>query len=116
MNLSIVEKVTQSQLKKDVPDLRTGAEVRVHVRIKEGDKSRIQVFEGVIIGIKGHGVAENFTVRKVSGGIGVQRIFPIHSPVIEKIEVLRYGKVRRSKLNYLRGRSGKKSRIVESKK
>ena len=113
MNLNLVNEVTKSQLKSDVPAFRSGSTVRVHVRIKEGDKSRIQVFEGVVIERKGGGIAETFTVRKISSGIGVERKFPVHSPIIEKIEVVRRGKVRRNKLSYLRNRSGKSARIKE---
>ncbi|MFQ7538861.1 MAG: 50S ribosomal protein L19, partial [Clostridium sp.] len=90
-----------------------GSTVRVHVKIKEGDKSRIQVFEGLVIAKQGGGINEVFTVRKISNQIGVERTFPIHSPIVEKIEVVRNGKVRRNKLFYLRGRSGKASRIKE---
>ena len=113
MNLNLVNEVTKSQLKTDLPDFRSGSTVRVHVRIKEGDKSRIQVFEGVVIEKNGGGIAETFTVRKISSGIGVERKFPLHSPIIEKIEVVRKGKVRRNKLSYLRNRSGKSARIKE---
>ena len=87
--------------------------MRVHVKIKEGDKSRIQVFEGVVVAKKGGGIAETSTVRKISNQIGVERTFPLHSPIIDKIEVVRKGKVRRNKLTYLRGRSGKAARIKE---
>ncbi len=113
MNFDLVNQVTKSQLKKDVPEFRSGSTVRVHVRIQEGDKSRIQVFEGVVIERKGGGINESFIVRKISSGIGVERQFPIHSPIIDKIEVIRKGKVRRNKLSYLRGRSGKSARIKE---
>ena len=113
MNLGLVNEITKTQLKKDIPYFRSGSTARVHVRIKEGDKSRIQVFEGVVISRSGGGVAETFTVRKLSSGIGVERKFPLHSPIIEKIEVVRHGKVRRNKLYYLRGRSGKSARIKE---
>lgn len=113
MDLSIVQKVTESQLKEDLPDLRPGAKVRVYVRIKEGEKSRVQMFEGVIVAMRGRGISKSITVRRVSSGVGVQRTFPVHSPVVEKIELVNYGKVRRAKLNYLRGRSGKASRIAE---
>ena len=89
--------------------------MRVHVKIKEGDKSRIQVFEGVVVAKKGGGLAETFTVRKITNQIGVERTFPLHSPIIDKIEVVRKGKVRRNKLTYLRGRSGKAARIKESR-
>lgn len=113
MNMQLVNEVTKSQLKKDLPEFRSGCTVRVHVKIKEGDKSRIQVFEGLVIARQGGGIAEMFTVRKMSNGVGVERTFPVHSPIIDKIEVIRRGKVRRNKLFYLRGRSGKASRIKE---
>lgn len=113
MNLNLVNEVTKSQLKSDIPSFRSGSTVRVHVRIKEGDKSRIQVFEGVVIERTGGGINENFTVRKMSNGVGVERKFPLHSPIIDKIEVVRHGKVRRNKLHYLRGRSGKAARLKE---
>ncbi|MBP3871002.1 MAG: 50S ribosomal protein L19 [Faecalicoccus sp.] len=113
MNLNLVNEITKSQLKTDIPEFRSGSTVRVHVKIKEGDKSRIQVFEGVVIERSGGGVAETFTVRKISNGVGVERKFPLHSPIIDKIEVVRHGKVRRNKLFYLRGRSGKSARLKE---
>ncbi len=113
MNLNLVNEITKSQLRNDVPEFRVGCTVRVDVRIKEGDKSRIQAFEGVVIAKSGSGIAETFIVRKMSNGVGVERTFPVHSPVIDKITVLRKGKVRRSKLYYLRGRSGKAARIKE---
>ena len=116
MNLQLVNEVTKSQMKKDIPFFRTGSTVRVHVRIKEGDKSRIQVFEGLVIARQGGGISEMFTVRKISNQIGVERTFPLHSPIIDKIEVVRHGKVRRNKLYYLRGRSGKAARIKEIRK
>ncbi|MCI8272340.1 MAG: 50S ribosomal protein L19 [Erysipelotrichaceae bacterium] len=116
MNLNLVNEVTKSQLKKDIPDFRPGCTVRVYVKIKEGEKSRIQVFEGLVISRQGGGINEMFTVRKISNQIGVERTFPVHSPIIDKIEVLRHGKVRRNKLFYLRGRSGKASRIKEIRK
>ena len=113
MNLNLVTEITKSQLRNDIPEFRVGCTVRVDVRIKEGDKSRIQAFEGVVIAKSGSGIAENFIGRKVSNGVGVERTFPVNSPVIDKITVLRKGKVRRSKLFYLRGRSGKAARIKE---
>lgn len=113
MNLQLVNEVTKSQLRTDIPEFRSGCTVRVHVKIKEGDKSRIQVFEGLVIKRQGGGISETFTVRKISNQIGVERTFPVHSPIIDKIEVIRRGKVRRNKLYYLRGRSGKASRIKE---
>ena len=102
MNLALVNEVTKSQLKTDIPAFRSGSTVRVHVKIKEGDKSRIQVFEGVVIERAGGGISETFTVRKMSSGVGVERIFPIHSPKLDSIEVVRKGKARRAKLYYAR--------------
>ena len=113
MNLNLVNEVTKTQLKKDLPEIRSGNTVRVHVKIKEGDKSRIQVFEGIVIAKQGGGINENIIVRKISNGVGVERTFPLHSPIVDKIEVTRIGKVRRNKLTYLRGLSGKAARIKE---
>ena len=113
MNLNLLNEVTATQLKKDVPAIRSGNTVRVHVKIKEGDKSRIQVFEGLVIAKQGGGINESIIVRKISNGVGVERTFPLHSPIIDKIEVIRVGKVRRNKLTYLRGLSGKAARIKE---
>lgn len=113
MNLNLVNEITKNQLRDDIPEFRPGCTVKVDVRIKEGDKSRIQVFEGLVISKKGRGIGETFTVRKMSNGVGVERTFPVNSPIIEKITVLRVGKVRRAKLFYLRGLSGKASRIKE---
>ena len=113
MNLSLVNEITKSQIKTDIPTFRSGSTVRVHVKIIEGDKSRIQVFEGVVIERCGGGISESFTVRKMSNGVGVERKFPINSPIIDHIEVVRHGKVRRNKLHYLRGRSGKSARLKE---
>ena len=113
MNLNLVNEITKDQLKTDLPEIKAGMTVRVDVRIKEGDKSRIQAFEGVVIKVQGSGISETFTVRKLSSGVGVERTFPMHSPVIDKVTVLRVGKVRRSKLYYLRSRSGKSARIKE---
>jgi large subunit ribosomal protein L19 len=100
-------------VRKDVPEFRAGDTVKVHVRVTEGNRERIQVFEGVVIARKHGGSRESFTVRKVSGGIGVERIFPVHCPSIDRIEVTRHGRVRRAKLYYLRKRSGKAARIRE---
>jgi large subunit ribosomal protein L19 len=116
MNLNLVKQITKAQMKNDIPYFEPGCTVKVHVKIKEGDKTRIQVFEGVVIAINGSGIAETFSVRKMSSGVGVERTFPVHSPIIDKIEVVRFGKVRRAKLYYLRGRSGKASRIVEKRR
>lgn len=113
--LQEVQKIAVKSLKKRVPKLRTGLTVRVHQKIKEGNKERIQVFEGLIIKINsGHAADKSFTVRKLVGGIGVERIFPLYSPKIEKIEVIKSSKVRRSKLYYMRERSGKSARLKES--
>jgi large subunit ribosomal protein L19 len=112
--MNVINSIDAEGLKKDVPAFRPGDRVRVHVRVVEGDKSRIQVFEGDVIGRRsGGGLRSTFTVRKTSGGVGVERIFPVHSPIVEKIEVVRLGKVRRAKLYYLRARAGKKARISE---
>lgn len=101
MKLNLVEKITKSQLRTDVPDFKSGDTVKVNVRIKEGQKTRIQAYEGVVVDRSNGGIGATFTVRKISNGVGVQRTFPVHSPIIEKIEVVRYGKVRRAKLGYL---------------
>ena len=112
--MSGVEKVLRAQLRPNLPAFQPGDTVRVHVKIKEGEKERIQPFECVVIGRRGRSLLETFTVRKVSFGIGVERIFPVHSPSIDSIEILRRGKVRRAKLYYLRGKIGKKEgRIKE---
>lgn len=100
-------------LRSDLPDFRAGDTIKVHVRVIEGNKERIQIFQGVVIARRGGGTRETFTVRKISGGIGVERIFPFHSPVLSKIEVVRRGKVRRAKLYYLRSLRGRAARIEE---
>jgi large subunit ribosomal protein L19 len=110
-----VDLVEKAQLRDDVPDFWPGDTVKVHVRVVEGTRSRIQVFEGVVIARKGSGARETFTVRKISFGVGVERTFPVHSPVLERIELTRRGKVRRAKLYYLRDRVGKKARIKEKR-
>ncbi len=111
--MNIIEQLEAQQLKADAPDLRPGETVRVHVKVVEGEKERTQVFEGVVIGMAGTGSRANFTVRKISYGVGVERIFPIHSPRIEKVEVMSHGQVRRAKLYYLRELSGKAARLTE---
>jgi len=111
--MNAILEIEKSIMRSDLPDFRSGDTVAVHYKIKEGDRERIQVFEGVVIARKGGGSRETFIVRKVSYGVGVERIFPLHSPLIDKIEVKRKGKVRRAKLYYLRGRSKKASRIKE---
>lgn len=109
----LIEEITKEQLKTDLPEFRPGDTVRVHVNIVEGNRERIQVFEGVVIKRRGGGISETFTVRKVSYGVGVERTFPLHTPKIAKIEVMRRGKVRRAKLYYLRALRGKAARIKE---
>jgi large subunit ribosomal protein L19 len=114
----IIAKAQESQLRKDLPVFRPGDTVRVSVRLKEGEgeKERVQAFEGVVMNRRGERLNESFTVRRVSFGIGVERIFPLHSPVISSIEVLQAGKVRRAKLNYLRSRKGKAARIKRAER
>lgn len=109
--MSLIQKIEQEQMKKDLPAFRAGDAVRVHVKIKEGDKERLQAFEGTVIRIRRGGINSTFTVRKVSFGQGVERIFPLHSPVIDRIEVTREGRVRRAKLYYLRKLKGRAARI-----
>ena len=111
MTCTIIEAIEKKQMRTDIPDFRPGDTVRVHVNIKEGDKERIQVFEGAVIRRSGGSVRETFTVRKISYGIGVERTFPVHSPKIAKIEVTVMGRVRRAKLYYLRDLRGKAARI-----
>jgi len=111
--MDLVREVTSEYLKTDIPDFRAGDTVKVHVRLKEGGKERIQIFEGLVIGRKHGGVSETFSVRKISSGIGVERTFPLHSPTVAKIEVARRGRVRRAKLYYIRGLRGKAARIKE---
>ncbi|MDH5648760.1 MAG: 50S ribosomal protein L19 [Gammaproteobacteria bacterium] len=110
---NIIQEIETQQLKSDVPDFNPGDTVAVHVKVKEGDRERLQVFEGVVIAIRSRGFNSSFTVRKVSYGEGVERVFPLHSPAVAKIEVKRQGAVRRAKLYYLRDRSGKAARIKE---
>jgi len=111
--MNLVRMIADEQLRKDIPDFRPGDTVRVHVKVREGQRERIQVFEGVVIRRKGSGISETYTVRKISYSVGVERTFPVHSPKIERIERTRRGKVRRAKLYYLRGLSGKAARIKE---
>ncbi|MBB6452945.1 large subunit ribosomal protein L19 [Salirhabdus euzebyi] len=110
---NLIEKVTNNQLRTDHPDFRPGDTLKVHVKVVEGNRERIQVFEGVVIKRRGGGISETFTVRKISYGVGVERTFPVHSPRVDKIEVSRRGKVRRAKLYYLRELRGKAARIKE---
>ena len=111
----LINDLDQASLRSDVPAFRPGDSVKVHVKVTEGNRSRIQVFAGVVIGRSGDGVRESFTVRKVSFGVGVERTFPLHSPIIDKIEVDRRGDVRRAKLYYLRGLRGKAAKIKEKR-
>ncbi|NMX24842.1 50S ribosomal protein L19 [Streptococcus sanguinis] len=109
----MIQSLTEGQLRTDIPAFRPGDTVRVHAKVVEGSRERIQIFEGVVIARKGAGISETYTVRKISNGIGVERTFPIHTPRVDKIEVVRYGKVRRAKLYYLRALQGKAARIKE---
>ncbi len=109
----IIKKIEDAQLKENVTEFRVGDTIRVHGKIKEGNRERIQIFEGVVLKRQGGGARETFTVRKTSNGIGVEKTWPLHSPNVEKIEVVRHGKVRRAKLNYLRQRSGKSAKVKE---
>jgi large subunit ribosomal protein L19 len=110
-----VKLVEAAQLKKTVPAFAPGDTVRVHIKITEGGRERVQAFEGTVIGRRGAGISESFTVRRISHGVGVERIFPLHSPRLEKIDVVRRGRVRRAKLHYLRGKVGKETRIKEER-
>ena len=105
--------IAQDSLKKEVPQIEIGDTIKVDVNIREGQRERIQVFEGTVIAKKGSGISETFTVRRVSYGVGVEKIFPVNSPIIDKVEVVRHGKVRRAKLYYLRGRVGKAAKVKE---
>ena len=111
--MNIIQALEQEQLRSDIPDFAPGDMVRIHVKVVEGTRERIQMFEGVVIGRQGTGVRETFTVRRVSYGVGVERTFPVHSPRLEKIDLIRRGIVRRAKLYYLRNLTGKAARIKE---
>lgn len=113
--MNVIEQIEKEQMRTDLSSFRSGDTVRVHVRVKEAEKERIQVFEGVVIKKKKGGSRASFTVRKISYGVSVERVFPLHSPIIEKIEVVQRGRVRRSRLYYLRGLKGKAARIKEKK-
>ena len=110
-----LDMVDAAQLRDDIPDFRPGDNVKVHVKVIEGSRSRIQIFQGYVLARKGGGIRETFRVRKVSFGVGVERVFPVHAPTIDKIEVVTRGDVRRAKLYYLRGLTGKKARIREKR-
>ena len=111
--MDIIKELTAEQLKSDLPEIKIGSTVKVHVRIKEGEKERIQVYEGTVIAKNNSGIAETVTVRRISYGVGVERVFPVHSPMIAKIETVRKGKIRRAKLYYLRDRVGKAAKVKE---
>ena len=111
--MNALKTISDASLKQEVPAFAVGDTVKVHVRIKEGDKSRIQVFEGTVIAKKHGGISETFTVRRVANGCGIERVFPLHSPVVDRVEVIRKGKVRRAKLYYLRDRVGKAAKVKE---
>jgi len=113
--MNLIEKIEEKQIRKDMSDFKVGDRVKVHVIIREGEKQRIQVFQGDVIAKRGSGINATFTVRKISFGIGVERVFPLHSKMIDKIEVERSGKVRRAKLYYLRKLKGKAARLKEAK-
>ena len=112
----VIDIIEREQFRSDLPDFNAGDTVRVHVKVVEGSNERIQVFEGVVLRRMGDGLRENFTVRKISQGVGVERTFPLHSPRIDRIEVVRYGKVRRARLYFLRKRSGRAARIKERRR
>ena len=111
--MDALKTISAASMKENAPEIRIGDTVKVHVRIQEGDKSRIQVFEGTVIAKKHGGISETFTVRRVAHGTGIERVFPLHSPVVDKVELVRHGKVRRAKLYYLRDRVGKAAKIKE---
>jgi large subunit ribosomal protein L19 len=111
--MDALKKISEASMKETVPAVEVGDTVKVHVRIKEGDKSRIQVFEGTVIAKKHGGISETFTVRRVAHGCGIERVFPLHSPAVDKVELVRHGKVRRAKLYYLRDRVGKAAKVKE---
>ncbi|MBA1434721.1 50S ribosomal protein L19 [Bombilactobacillus bombi] len=112
----LIDQVTKSQLRVDIPDFRAGDTVRVYAKVVEGTRERIQLFEGVVIRRRGSGISATYTVRKISSGVGVERTFPLHSPRVSKIEVVRHGRVRRAKLYYLRSLRGKAARIAEKRR
>jgi len=114
--LPLIEAITKGQLRSDIPTFRPGDTVRVHARVVEGTRERIQLFEGVVIKRRGFGISETYTVRKISNGVGVERTFPLHTPRVAQIEVVRFGKVRRAKLYYLRALHGKAARIREKRR
>lgn len=114
--MNLIDQIESQQIKKDLPDIHVGDTVKVHIKIVEGQKERTQIFEGVVIGMRGGGIRRTLTVRKISFGIGVERVLPIHSPIVGKIEIVKRAKVRRAKLYYLRKLSGKAARLKELRK
>ncbi len=112
----LIQDITKEQLRSDIPDFRSGDTIRVHAKVVEGSRERIQLFEGVVIKRHGSGISATYTVRKMSNGVGVERTFPLNTPRVEQIEVIRHGRVRRSKLYYLRARTGKAARIKERRR
>ncbi|MCH1513279.1 MAG: 50S ribosomal protein L19 [Acidimicrobiales bacterium] len=113
--MKLTDQIDKASIRDDVPEFSPGDTVKVHVRVVEGNRQRVQLFEGIVIGRQGGGVSETFTVRKVSFGVGVERTFPVHSPIVDKIECITRGRVRRAKLYYQRGRIGKKAKIREKR-
>ena len=111
--MNILDSIRHENLREDLPEFRVGDTLKIQVKVREGNKTRLQMFQGVVIDRKGSAIEECLTVRKLTAGIAVERVFPLHSPNIDSIEVVRHGKVRRARLNYLRGRSGKRARIAE---
>lgn len=114
--MNILDSVAQDYLKKEIPAFNVGDQVKVHVKIKEGNRERIQIFEGFVLKRQNGGINETFTVRRIASGVGVEKTFPLHSPWVEKIEVVRHGDVRRAKLNYMRQRTGKAAKIKTKEK
>ncbi len=112
--MDALKMISESSMRKEIPEINIGDTVKVHVKIVEGDKSRIQVFEGTVIAKKHGGISETFTVRRVAHGCGIERVFPVHSPSVDKVEIVRRGKVRRAKLYYLRDRVGKAAKVKEN--
>ena len=115
LDMDMIKAFTNEQLKENIPVIRIGDTIRVHNKIKEGNRERVQMFEGTVIAQNGGGISETFTVRRISYGCGVEKIFPIHSPNVVKVDIIRYGKVRRAKLYYLRSKIGKDSKVKEKK-
>ena len=109
--MNVIDQITKEYMKSDIPEFGIGDTVRVHLKIKEGNRERIQVFEGFVLKRQNGGISETFTVRRIASGVGVEKTFPLHSPWVEKIELVRKGRVRRAKLNYMRGRTGKAAKI-----